>query len=154
MKSSLFSSLFALLLIASVFAACDRMKVGYLNAEHASYVPDTVLVYRTPAPDSERAKTGAPWTSTRIQGVAGTNPINYKYVRVVAKEGGDAAAFDAAVKAGEVLIHGGIVQVFPAALQRIPNGIYTLTLLVYNEDHSRELTDVLTFVVNDDEPIP
>ena len=46
------------------------------------------------------------------------------------------------------------MQVFPAALQRIPNGIYTLTLLVYNEDHSRELTDVLTFVVNDDEPTP
>lgn len=152
MKSSLLSGLFALLLAALAFTACDRMKVGYLNAENAAYLPDTLRAYRNPAPDSERAKNGAPWTSTRIQGVAGTNPINYKYVSVVAKEGGDAAAFDAAAKAGEVLIQGGIVQVFPAALKRIPNGVYSLTLLVYNEDHRRELPNVLTIVVGDDEP--
>ena len=88
----------------------------------------------------------------RIQGVAGTVPINYEYVSVKTAKGGDTQRFNEQVKKGNVLIQGGIIQLFQAGVKEIPNGTYTLTIRVYNEDHSALLKDIFTFVVSDNAP--
>ena len=60
--------------------------------------------------------------------------------------------FNEQVKKGNVLIQGGIIQLFQAGVKEIPNGTYTLTIRVYNEDHSALLKDIFTFVVSDNAP--
>lgn len=151
MKAFYISSI-ALLCCILAFGSCKKVPIGYLETRDAVFEPDTIHAYRIVDPNSERAKTGAPWTSLRIQGVSGTNPINYEFKDVKATEGGDAHAFRQAVAAGDILIFGGIVQIFPKALETVPNGVYILTLRVYNDGHSAILKDILTVVVSDQEP--
>lgn len=154
MKNKRIGSIGILVLLSVLFtlSSCDRMKVGYLNTTNASYNPDTVFAFRNIDPKSERAKNNAPWTSVRIQGVAGTVPINYEYVSVKTAKGGNVQRFNEQVKKGNVLIQGGIIQLFQAGVKEIPNGTYTLTIRVYNEDHSALLKDIFTFVVSDNAP--
>ena len=125
----------ALLALTLALTGCQRMDVGYLKTADASFSPDTVYVYRTIDPMSERAINGSPWTSTRIQGVSGTAPINYSYVSVKASDGGSAEAFNAIVKDGQVVIQGGLIQLFQKGVAQLPDGNYTLTIRVSNEDH-------------------
>lgn len=141
----------ALLALTLALTACHRMDVGYLKTADASFSPDTVYVYRTIDPMSERAVNGSPWTSTRIQGVSGTAPINYSYVSVKASDGGSAEAFNAIVKDGQVVIQGGLIQLFQKGAAQLPDGKYTLTIRVSNEDHEAILQDVFTFVVKETE---
>lgn len=143
-------SLMTLVLLLSL-TACHDMKVGYLQTENASYTPDTVYAYRNPAEDDNmHYEKDTPWLSPRIQGVAGTNPINYKYYSVKVKEGGDAGLFVQAVQNGEIQVQGaGLILLFPSAVGKLPDGIYTLSIRVYNEDHSDILEDAFTYVVKD-----
>lgn len=141
----------ALLALTLALTACHRMDVGYLKTADASFSPDTVYVYRSIDPMSERAINGSPWTSTRIQGVSGTAPINYSYVSVKASDGGSAEAFNAIVKDGQVVIQGGLIQLFQKGVAQLPDGKYTLTIRVSNEDHEAILQDVFTFVVAETE---
>ena len=141
----------ALLALTLALTGCHRMDVGYLKTADASFSPDTVYVYRTIDPMSERAVNGSPWTSTRIQGVSGTAPINYSYVSVKASDGGSAEAFNAIVKDGLVVIQGGLIQLFQKGAAQLPDGKYTLTIRVSNEDHEAILQDVFTFVVKETE---
>lgn len=151
MKAFYISSL-AVLCCLLTLGACKHVPIGYLETRDANFAPDTIYAYRVVNPESIRAKTGAPWTSLRIQGISGTNPINYEFKDVKAKEGGDADKFRQAVASGDILVVGGIVQVFPKAVEQLTNGIYTLTLRVFNEGHSAILSDIITFVVADKEP--
>lgn len=141
----------ALLALTLALTACHRMDVGYLKTADASFSPDTVYVYRSIDPMSERAINGSPWTSTRIQGVSGTAPINYSYVSVKASDGGSAEAFNAIAKDGQVVIQGGLIQLFQKGAAQLPDGKYTLTIRVSNEDHEAILQDVFTFVVAETE---
>lgn len=141
----------ALLALTLALTGCHRMDVGYLKTADASFSPDTVYVYRSIDPMSERAINGSPWTSTRIQGVSGTAPINYSYVSVKASDGGSAEAFNAIAKDGLVVIQGGLIQLFQKGAAQLPDGKYTLTIRVSNEDHEAILQDVFTFVVKETE---
>ena len=141
----------ALLALTLVLTACHRMDVGYLKTAEASFSPDTVYVYRSIDPMSERAINGSPWTSTRIQGVSGTAPINYSYVSVKASDGGNAEVFNAIARDGLVVIQGGLIQLFQKGAAQLPDGKYTLTIRVSNEDHEAILQDVFTFVVAETE---
>ncbi|MDD7461165.1 MAG: hypothetical protein PUK67_01570 [Prevotellaceae bacterium] len=143
----------AALLTIPAISSCNKIPVGYLQTEDASFAPDTMYAYRNIRPDDIRLLEKSPWTSLVIQGVAGTVPINYEFAGVQAKEGGDAAAFEKAVNAGHVTVQGGIVRVFQEAVENIPNGVYTLSLKVYNEGHSAILKDIITVVVEEDQPI-
>lgn len=143
----------AALLIILTISSCNKIPVGYLQTEDASFAPDTMYAYRNIQPDDVHLLEKSPWTSLVIQGVAGTVPINYEFAGVQAKEGGDAAAFEKAVNAGHVTVQGGIVRVFQKAVESIPNGVYTLSLRVYNEGHSAILKDIITVVVEEDQPI-
>lgn len=136
-------------LLVLLLGSCNRIPIGYLNTKDAVFTPDSLFVSRYINPETPRAKNGAPWTSRQIQGVAGTNPINYVFSSVKVSDGGDATKFEAIVRAGYVSAEGGIVKIFQEGVKMIPNGNYTLSLRAYNEGHSHILKDIITVVVGD-----
>ena len=57
--------------------SCSKMDVGYSeNNMVASFTPDSLNAFHNVDATSERGINKLPFVSTRIQGVAGTNPIN------------------------------------------------------------------------------
>ena len=74
---------------------CQDMKVGYLKAENAGYLPNELEVKKTldPVEDAVRMANEAPWVTQKIQGVLGTSPLSFEFVSVKASEGGDAEVF-------------------------------------------------------------
>ena len=153
MKRILLSCLLlASLFSTSVLTACHETTVGYLDTEYASFSTKELVVYRQVSDDDVHSLTHeypAPWSSQRIQGVSGTNPVNFYFQSVTVSEGADAAAFNKAVQEGLVTVSGGTINLFPKAVATLPNGRYTVNLRVTNEGYSRELNGLFTFVVKD-----
>ena len=148
-------ALFAVAFIAMVVAACNTMPVGFLRTEGASFSPDTLNVYHNPHASTPRYNDHRPWVSYRIQGVAGTNPINYELADVKATEGGDAEKFKALAQKGLLKVDGGMIVLMHEGVAELPNsGRYTLSLRVYNDGHSQTISDVYTIIVGVDEPEP
>ena len=114
-------------------ASCRRMDVGYLRTTGASFTPDSINV------------------STRIQGVAGTNPVNFELAGVKAGSPEQEQLFLKLCREGEISVTGGLVVVSLKAVKQLPNGRYQLSFRVYNEDHEAVLEDVFKVVVTDDE---
>lgn len=148
-KINQISLAFLLISITYFFSSCNDMKVGYLQTENAVFVPDTLVVTRTIEKESIRYKNQAPWTSLRIQGVAGTSPINYEFEDVKSENSEKEALFRKAVEDKEVVVIGGIIQMHLTAVDKLPNGRYKLSIRVYNEDHSSILEDAFTFIIVD-----
>jgi len=148
-------ALFAVAFIAMAVAACNTMPVGFLRTEGASFSPDTLNVYHNPHASTPRYNDHRPWVSYRIQGVAGTNPINYELADVKATEGGDAEKFKALAQRGLLKVDGGMIVLMHEGVAELPNsGRYTLSLRVYNDGHSKTIDDVYTIIVGVDEPEP
>ncbi len=148
-------ALFAVAFIAMAVAACNTMPVGFLRTEGASFSPDTLNVYHNPHSSTPRYNDHRPWVSYRIQGVAGTNPINYELADVKATEGGDAEKFKALAQKGLLKVDGGMIVLMHEGVAELPNsGRYTLSLRVYNDGHSQTISDVYTIIVGVDEPKP
>ena len=148
-------ALFAVAFIAVAVAACNTMPVGFLRTEGASFSPDTLNVYHNPHASTPRYNDHRPWVSYRIQGVAGTNPINYELADVKATEGGDAEKFKALAQKGLLKVDGGMIVLMQEGVAELPNsGRYTLSLRVYNDGHSQTISDVYTIIVGVDEPKP
>ncbi len=148
-------ALFAVAFIAMAVAACNTMPVGFLRTEGASFSPDTLNVYHNPHASTLRYNDHRPWVSYRIQGVAGTNPINYELADVKATEGGDAEKFKALAQKGLLKVDGGMIVLMHEGVAELPNsGRYTLSLRVYNDGHSQTISDVYTIIVGVDEPKP
>lgn len=148
-------ALFAVAFIAMAVAACNTMPVGFLRTEGASFSPDTLNVYHNPHASTPRYNDHRPWVSYRIQGVAGTNPINYELADVKATEGGDAEKFKALAQKGLLKVDGGMIVLMHEGVAELPNsGRYTLSLRVYNDGHSKTIDDVYTIIVGVDEPKP
>ena len=148
-------ALFAVAFIAMAVAACNTMPVGFLRTEGASFSPDTLNVYHNPHASTPRYNDHRPWVSYRIQGVAGTNPINYELADVKATEGGDAEKFKALAQRGLLKVDGGMIVLMHEGVAELPNsGRYTLSLRVYNDGHSQTIDDVYTIIVGVDEPEP
>ena len=148
-------ALFAVAFIAMAVAACNTMPVGFLRTEGASFSPDTLNVYHNPHSSTPRYNDHRPWVSYRIQGVAGTNPINYELADVKATEGGDAEKFKALAQKGLLKVDGGMIVLMHEGVAELPNsGRYTLSLRVYNDGHSQTISDVYTIIVGVDEPEP
>lgn len=148
----LYSLLLAGLLSTPALTACHDTTVGYLDTQYAAFSTKELVVYREVSDDNVHSLTHeypAPWSSQRIQGVSGTNPVNFYYQSVTVSDGGDAAAFDKAVQDGLVTVSGGTINLFPKAVATLPNGRYTVNLRVSNEGYSRELNGLFTFVVKD-----
>ena len=148
-------ALFAVAFIAMAVAACNTMPVGFLRTEGASFSPDTLNVYHNPHASTPRYNDHRPWVSYRIQGVAGTNPINYELADVKATEGGDAEKFKALAQKGLLKVDGGMIVLMHEGVAELPNsGRYTLSIRVYNDGHSQTIDDVYTIIVGVDEPEP
>lgn len=148
-------ALFAVAFIAMAVAACNTMPVGFLRTEGASFSPDTLNVYHNPHSSTPRYNDHRPWVSYRIQGVAGTNPINYELADVKATEGGDAEKFKALAQKGLLKVDGGMIVLMHEGVAELPtSGRYTLSLRVYNDGHSQTISDVYTIIVGVDEPKP
>ncbi|MFC2812917.1 MAG: hypothetical protein ACFN4S_03710 [Prevotella conceptionensis] len=148
-------ALFAVAFIAVAVAACNTMPVGFLRTEGASFSPDTLNVYHNPHSSTPRYNDHRPWVSYRIQGVAGTNPINFELADVKATEGGDAEKFKALAQKGLLKVDGGMIVLMHEGVAELPNsGRYTLSLRVYNDGHSQTIDDVYTIIVGVDEPEP
>ncbi len=148
-------ALFAVAFIAMAVVACNTMPVGFLRTEGASFSPDTLNVYHNPHASTPRYNDHRPWVSYRIQGVAGTNPINYELADVKATEGGDAEKFKALAQKGLLKVDGGMIVLMQEGVAELPNsGRYTLSLRVYNDGHSQTISDVYTIIVGVDEPKP
>ena len=148
-------ALFAVAFIAVAVAACNTMPVGFLRTEGASFSPDTLNVYHNPHSNTLRYNDHRPWVSYRIQGVAGTNPINFELADVKATEGGDAEKFKALAQKGLLKVDGGMIVLMHEGVAELPNsGRYTLSLRVYNDGHSKTIDDVYTIIVGVDEPEP
>ena len=148
-------ALFAVAFIAMAVAACNTMPVGFLRTEGASFSPDTLNVYHNPHSSTLRYNDHRPWVSYRIQGVAGTNPINYELADVKATEGGDAEKFKALAQKGLLKVDGGMIVLMQEGVAELPtSGRYTLSLRVYNDGHSQTISDVYTIIVGVDEPKP
>ena len=148
-------ALFAVVFIAMAVAACNTMPVGFLRTEGASFSPDTLNVYHNPHASTPRYNDHRPWVSYRIQGVAGTNPINYELADVKATEGGDAEKFKALAQKGLLKVDGGMIVLMHEGVAELPtSGRYTLSLRVYNDGHSQTISDVYTIIVGVDEPKP
>lgn len=148
-------ALFTVAFIAMAVAACNTMPVGFLRTEGASFSPDTLNVYHNPHASTLRYNDHRPWVSYRIQGVAGTNPINYELADVKATEGGDAEKFKALAQKGLLKVDGGMIVLMHEGVAELPNsGRYTLSLRVYNDGHSQTISDVYTIIVGVDEPEP
>lgn len=148
-------ALFAVAFIAVAVAACNTMPVGFLRTEGASFSPDTLNVYHNPHSSTLRYNDHRPWVSYRIQGVAGTNPINFELADVKATEGGDAEKFKALAQKGLLKVDGGMIVLMHEGVAELPNsGRYTLSLRVYNDGHSQTIDDVYTIIVGVDEPEP
>lgn len=148
----LYSLLLAGLLSTPALTACHDTTVGYLDTQYAAFSTKELVVYRQVSEDDVHSLTQefpAPWSSQRIQGVSGTNPVNFYYQSVTVSEGGDAAAFDKAVQDGLVTVSGGTINLFPKAVTTLPNGRYTVNLRVSNEGYSRDLNGLFTFIVKD-----
>ena len=112
-------------------------------------------MYHNPHASTPRYADHLPWVSYRIQGVAGTNPINFELSDVKATEGGDAEKFKALAQKGLLKVDGGMIVLMQEGVAELPtSGRYTLSLRVYNEGHSQIINDVYTIIVGQDEPQP
>ena len=139
------------LLAVGFMASCSKMKVGYLRTAGASFAPDFINVFHNIDPTSTRYLEQEPFVSTSIQGVAGTNPVNFELASVKADTPAAGELFMKLYKEGEISVVGGKVIVSLKATQQLTNGRYHLTLKVYNEDHEALLENIFTVVVTDDE---
>lgn len=140
-----------LLLTPLLVSSCREIPVGYLQVQDAEFVPSELHVYYHPDPSTPRATNGAPWVSSRIQGVSGTNPINYKFASVQASEGGDEAALRKVVDSGALDVSGGLIRLTQEGARALPMGRYTISLEVFNEGHTALLKDIITIVVAENE---
>lgn len=133
--------------------SCSKMDVGYLRTTGASFTPDSLNAFHNVDATSDRGLNNLPFVSTRIQGLAGTNPINYELSGVKADSQENVELFMKLYKEGKISVIGGLIVVTQEATKQLPNGRYRLSLKVYNQDHQAVLEDIFKVVVTDDELI-
>ena len=92
----------------------------------------------------DRIEFKLPWTSSRIQGVQGTEPLQYSIVGVKSANMENAAKF---------MTYAGVMgggRIYVGIDVDVPVGAYTITLEIKNEGRTKVLEDVFTFLVMDE----
>ena len=137
--------IYIVLLLGLACFACEGPEIGYLKADNAGYLPNSLEVRKTldPVQDAKRIENDAPWVTGRIQGVLGTNPLIYDFVSVKAPSDDAAGIF-----AKEITVRGSGILELPLNT-KLPVGDYVITIKVANEGYSHILTDVFTFTVQE-----
>lgn len=136
-------SIYTLFFLVFALWGCHDVKVGYLKADNAEYDPTSMVIRKEldPIEDEIRIKNETNWVSPKIQGVLGTNPLNYELIDVNVSEGGDKELFKK-----ELIVRGGGIMELPLRTA-LPKGRYEVSLRVYNEDYSAEIKKAFTFIV-------
>ena len=135
-----------ILLLVVIAMSCHDVKIGYLEAENAVYVPDSLVVeLEWDAQNNTRFENEADWVSSGIQGVLGTAPISYRItdVKVVGDGEGDAEALKAVCT-----MNGGGIFIVPFH-HKIPKGTYLLSIESINKDYSCYKDDIFKIIVKD-----
>lgn len=135
-----------MIIFVGCLAACHEKTVGYLITENASYVPDTLVVRKTPDPvlDVTRIEYNAPWVSLQMQGYEGTDPIYFDIESVTSDQGEEAAA----TFMSELTIRGGGALIYPLENNAAP-GRYVVSVRLTNPDYSQVVEDAFTFIVTE-----
>lgn len=138
-------AIYFILFLIPLFGSCYDMDEGYLMTEGAVYAEGDTLYIRKIADkilDRDRIEKQAPWATTPIDGILGTDPIVFRLHNVTATDGGNARIFsrkDLTVRGlGRME-----VQLYPEA----PRGTYTVSLEVSAADHTAVLEDIFTFII-------
>lgn len=108
---------------------------GYCTYDEAEVLYNQYLSYFS------TIEQGLPWTTATIEGVLGTEPIQYSIANVTS-EGGDAEVFR-----NELVIYGGGRMQLPFEC-KAPSGKYHVSILVENEGYSNLLENVFTFIID------
>ena len=82
-----------------------------------------------------------PWFTSSIQGVLGTEPLQYSIVSVKNESAENAALFNESLS----IVGGG--RMYVAYDVKAPVGVYTVSIKVENEGQSAVLEDIFTFVI-------
>lgn len=131
------------------FTGCHDVKIGFLKAENAEYIPNSITIPAKLVTAEENPKTNdqiridnnSPWLTNAISGILGTEPLHYEFVSVKASEGGNADLF-----AKEIVVRGNGRMEMPLR-PTAPKGHYLVTIKVSNEGYSAILSDVFTFII-------
>ncbi len=131
-------------IILCMCAACHEKTVGYLITENASYVPDTLIVRKTPDPEEDRVRIeyNAPWISSNLEGYEGTAQIEFSVESVSSTLGEEAAL----VFKDELSIRGGGFLMYPLQNNARP-GRYIVSIRLTGPGYSQIIKDAYTFIV-------
>ena len=126
-------------------ASCHDSEVGYLEAEEAIYVPDSLVVRNTPDPviDAVRIENDAPWLTYPIQGIIGTQPMSFSIEDV---KGASEQVKNLII---EKVTVDGAGRLYISLDAGIPVGEYILSLRVNNEGQTRYLNDIFRLIIKD-----
>lgn len=144
-KLEIMKKIILILLVFIAIASCHESEVGYLEAEKAIYVPDSLVVRNTPDPvkDAIRIENDAPWLTNPIQGIIGTQPMSFSIVDVK----GASEQIKTLVK--EKVIVDGAGRIWVPLDAGLPVGEYILSLKVQNEGQTRYLNDIFRLIIED-----
>lgn len=116
--------------ISQILASCDTPPIGYLQTQHAKWVPDSMIVYveLDPTLDAIQLKDSIPYQSTPLSGVEGTLPINYTVYLIQSDNGYTKSSNYIQI------VRNGIVNV--DAYHSLPPGRYYVKPKVTNEGYT------------------
>ena len=132
-----------ILLSTLLYGGCKDVKVGYLFTHNAKYNPDSV-VFKANLDDANnddvhRKKFEIPWQSHSLEGVQGTNPINYSIELI-----------DSDHNSPEILKQFSAVQKGIVELpwnHTVPQGKYAISLRISNEGYSVVLDSMIMVII-------
>lgn len=113
----------------------DMEADGYCSYNEATVLYDQYLSYFA------TLELGVPWSTATIEGVLGTEPIQYSIANVTSEDG------DAEIFKDELVIYGGGRMQLPFDC-KAPKGKYRVSILVENEGYSNVLENAFTFIVD------
>lgn len=122
--------------------SCHEVTVGYLEADEAVYVPDSLVIPLEWTEDSYlHWHNEADWVSTKIQGILGTAPIRYRITNVKVEGKGDAEIMKTVC-----MINGGGIFCIPF-VHEIPEGVYIMSIEISNDGYCYTKEDIFKIIV-------
>lgn len=104
---------------------------------------DPIVMAKKISDYQDRIDFELPWTSAPIQGVQGTEPLQYSIIGVKSANMENAAKF---------MTYAGVMgggRIYVSLDVDVPGGVYTITLEIKNEGRTKVLEDVFIFSVMD-----
>lgn len=113
----------------------------YIESEMEFTYAEAEIIYNQYLSYVSMIEKELPWTTARIEGVLGTEPIQYSIAGVTSEDG------DAEIFRHELTIYGGGRMELPFNC-KAPKGKYRVSILVENEGYSDVLENAFTFIID------